>query len=315
MCVFVFAGSIPDDYGDTRLSSLSQTPPDFSFFLLGGDQQPVHTWVHVCGVMCVRGKKKKKTGRDSLTRKSHSIAAVRCRSSWIVVVNSSALPAVECCNPSTSCDGYCCSIAIFASGDGRQKVCVCVWCALRVCVHNTHVHHKPRPSHLNCDTASQPIATDSTVLCQWKCILFRDVAKKMFVPETNETNIVHFALEGRASWMQLAMLDGANRLHVHVRDGVGWLAILALPPPPDTTQWHTYTQNDVLVFRGDETLLRRSHIIDFEFEIQYCNGSAMVPTVVFFSCGRFVLIPRSWRASRYAITPHLFTAVDVFLDL
>ena len=30
------AGSIPDDYGHTRISSLSQTPPDFSFILLGG---------------------------------------------------------------------------------------------------------------------------------------------------------------------------------------------------------------------------------------------------------------------------------------
>ena len=30
------AGSIPDDYGHTRLSSLSQTPPDFSIILLDG---------------------------------------------------------------------------------------------------------------------------------------------------------------------------------------------------------------------------------------------------------------------------------------
>ena len=43
-----------DDYGHTRLSSLSQTPPDFSFILLGGYQQLVHAGV--CGVMCVRGK-------------------------------------------------------------------------------------------------------------------------------------------------------------------------------------------------------------------------------------------------------------------
>ena len=51
------AGSIPDDYGHTRLSSLSQTSPDFSFILLGGYQQPVHAGV--CGVMCVRKKMKK----------------------------------------------------------------------------------------------------------------------------------------------------------------------------------------------------------------------------------------------------------------
>ena len=48
-------GSIPDDCGHIRLSSLSQTPPDFSFILLGGYRQPVH--VGVCGVMCVREKK------------------------------------------------------------------------------------------------------------------------------------------------------------------------------------------------------------------------------------------------------------------
>ena len=39
----------------TRLSSLSQTLPDFSFILLGGYQQLVHAGV--CGVMCVREKK------------------------------------------------------------------------------------------------------------------------------------------------------------------------------------------------------------------------------------------------------------------
>ena len=47
-------GSIPDDYGHTCLSSLSQTPSDFSFMLVGGYQQPVHAGV--CGVMCVREK-------------------------------------------------------------------------------------------------------------------------------------------------------------------------------------------------------------------------------------------------------------------
>ena len=45
------AGSIPDDYGRTRLSSLSRTLPDFSFILLGGYQQPVYAGV--CGVACV----------------------------------------------------------------------------------------------------------------------------------------------------------------------------------------------------------------------------------------------------------------------
>ena len=71
------AGSIPDDYGHTRLSSLSQTSPDFSFILLGGYQQPVHAGV--CGVMCVREKNEKRPkSRDSLARKSHFIA-VWCR--------------------------------------------------------------------------------------------------------------------------------------------------------------------------------------------------------------------------------------------
>ena len=51
-----------------------------------------------------------------------------------MTVNSSALQAVEWCNPSTSCYGFCRSIAIIASGDGRQRskvkgvrVCVCVY--------------------------------------------------------------------------------------------------------------------------------------------------------------------------------------------
>ena len=72
--------SIPDDYGHTRLSSLSQTPPDFTFILLGGYQQPVHAGV--CGVMCVcvcvcvcvEKYKKGPIRRDSLARKSHFIA-------------------------------------------------------------------------------------------------------------------------------------------------------------------------------------------------------------------------------------------------
>ena len=45
------AGSIPDDYGRTRLSSLSRTLLDLSFILLGGYQQPVYAGV--CGVVCV----------------------------------------------------------------------------------------------------------------------------------------------------------------------------------------------------------------------------------------------------------------------
>ena len=61
VCAAIFnrevAGSIPDDYGHTRVSSLSQTS-DFSFILLGGYQQPVHAGV--CGVMCVRKKMKKR---------------------------------------------------------------------------------------------------------------------------------------------------------------------------------------------------------------------------------------------------------------
>ena len=48
-----------------------------------------------------------------------------------MAVNSSALEAVEWCNPSTSCHGFCCSVAIIASGDGCQMV---KWC-VRVCVY------------------------------------------------------------------------------------------------------------------------------------------------------------------------------------
>ena len=49
------AGSIPDDYGRTRLSSLSHSPSS-SFILLGGYQQPVYAGVR--GVVCVSKKKK-----------------------------------------------------------------------------------------------------------------------------------------------------------------------------------------------------------------------------------------------------------------
>ena len=65
------AGSIPDDYGRTRLSSLSRSLPDFSFILLGGYQQPMYAGV--CGVVCVEKKKKEKNGKmkKSLARKSH----------------------------------------------------------------------------------------------------------------------------------------------------------------------------------------------------------------------------------------------------
>ena len=58
----------------TRLSSVSQTPPDFSFILLGGYQQPVQAGV--CDVMRVHEKKLKKLkrpqSRDSLARKATS---------------------------------------------------------------------------------------------------------------------------------------------------------------------------------------------------------------------------------------------------
>ena len=53
-----------------------------------------------------------------------------------MAVNSSALQAVEWCNPSTSCYGFCCSIAIIAGGDGRPMVqwCVCVYVCVCLCV-------------------------------------------------------------------------------------------------------------------------------------------------------------------------------------
>ena len=51
------AGSITDDYGRTRLSSLSHSPSS-SFILPGGYQQPVHAGV--CGVVCVKKGKKEK---------------------------------------------------------------------------------------------------------------------------------------------------------------------------------------------------------------------------------------------------------------
>ena len=51
------AGSIPDDYGRTRLSSLSLSPSS-SFILLGGYQQPM--CARVCGVVCVCVKNRMK---------------------------------------------------------------------------------------------------------------------------------------------------------------------------------------------------------------------------------------------------------------
>ena len=46
------AGSIPDDYGHTRLSSLSHSPcSSFILDLLGGYPPPVHAGA--CGVVCV----------------------------------------------------------------------------------------------------------------------------------------------------------------------------------------------------------------------------------------------------------------------
>ena len=51
-----------------------------------------------------------------------------------MAVNSSALQAVEWCNPSTTCYGFCCSIAIIASGDGRPMVQWCVCVCVRVCI-------------------------------------------------------------------------------------------------------------------------------------------------------------------------------------
>ena len=100
------AGSIPDDYGRTRLSSLSRTLPDSSFILLGGYQQPLYA--EVCGVVCVEKKKKKwKNGKRIIgihwPGKVTSISCVVDTRLNIVAVNSSALKAVEWCNPSTSC--------------------------------------------------------------------------------------------------------------------------------------------------------------------------------------------------------------------
>ena len=96
----------------------------------------VCVWECVCVCMCecVCVCKKKEEQRPKIgihwPEKSHFKIAVWCRPGWIVTVNSSALQAVEWGNPSTSCYGFCRSIAIIASGDGRQRSGVCV----RVCI-------------------------------------------------------------------------------------------------------------------------------------------------------------------------------------
>ena len=79
-----------------------------------------------------------------------------------MTVNSSALQAVEWCNPGTSCYGFCRSIAIIASGDGRQKgVCVCVRESERAAVR-AHLTvsctcvHKLRENGLSCLTFTPP---------------------------------------------------------------------------------------------------------------------------------------------------------------
>ena len=75
-----------------------------------------------------------------------------------MTVNSSALQAVEWCNPSTSCYGFCRSIAIIASGDGRQRskvkgVCVCVLVFCWIAVLN------PTQNSRTLDTDSLKTAT------------------------------------------------------------------------------------------------------------------------------------------------------------
>ena len=98
------AGSIPGDYGRTRLSSLSRTLPDFSFILLGGYQQPVYAGV--CGVVCRKKNKRKKRKKWKSDKKgihwpekATSISCVVDTRLKIVAVNSSALQAVEWFNP------------------------------------------------------------------------------------------------------------------------------------------------------------------------------------------------------------------------
>ena len=96
------AGSIPDDYGRTRLSSLSRTLLTFlSFSWVVTNSQCMPEYVVWCACVEKNGKMK---NRDSLARKkslqNSCVVDTRLK---IVAVNSSALQAVEWCNPSTSC--------------------------------------------------------------------------------------------------------------------------------------------------------------------------------------------------------------------
>ena len=61
----------------------------------------VRTCAYPCVCVCVKNGKMK--NRDSLARKSHFNQLCGGYQAKIVAVNSSALQAVEWCNPSTSC--------------------------------------------------------------------------------------------------------------------------------------------------------------------------------------------------------------------
>ena len=88
-----------------------------------------------------------------------------------MTVNSSALQAVEWCNPSTSCYGFCRSIAIIASGDGRQKVKRCVCALVCVCVCVCYKSHSPLQWRLASPGMAVRAVCVYVCVCVWRSIL------------------------------------------------------------------------------------------------------------------------------------------------
>ena len=75
----------------------------FSWVVTNSQCMPEYVVWRVCKNKKMNGKMKKMKNRDSLARKATSISCVVDTRLKLMAVSSSALQAVELCNPSTSC--------------------------------------------------------------------------------------------------------------------------------------------------------------------------------------------------------------------